>query len=105
MRTIGLIGGTSWYSTIDYYRVINQTMNDRLGGNTSAKIFLYSVNFEEIALLSQQQDWDAIGEILLTAARNLELAGAQCLLLCANTMHYVRRLFRPASRSPYCTLP
>src|SRR5687768_16576598 len=87
MRTIGLIGGTSWYSTIDYYRVINQTMNDRLGDNTSAKIFLYSVNFEEIALLSQKQDWDAIGEILLTAARNLELAGAQCLLLCANTMH------------------
>ncbi|MES2890407.1 MAG: aspartate/glutamate racemase family protein [Bacteroidota bacterium] len=87
MRTIGMIGGTSWFSTIDYYRVINQQMNDRLGGNASAKILLYSVNFEEIAVLSRQEDWEAVGEILLIAARNLELAGAQCLLLCANTMH------------------
>lgn len=87
MKTIGLIGGTSWYSTIDYYRVINDTMNQRLGGNASAKILLYSVNFEEIVTLSVKEDWDAIAAILITAARKLEIAGAECLLLCANTMH------------------
>jgi aspartate racemase len=87
MRTIGLIGGTSWYSTIDYYRVINETVNQRLGNNASAKILLYSVNFEEIASLSVKEDWDAIASILIIAARKLEVAGAECLLLCANTMH------------------
>ncbi len=89
MKTIGLIGGTSWVSTIDYYRIINQTVNDRLGNNNSAKILLYSVNFEEIAVFTRQGDWKAIEKILSTAAKNLEGAGADCMLLCANTMHII----------------
>ena len=89
MKTIGLIGGTSWVSTIDYYRIINQTVNDRLGNNSSAKILLYSVNFEEIAIFTREGNWKAIENILSTAAKNLEVAGADCMLLCANTMHII----------------
>ena len=89
MKTIGLIGGTSWYSTVDYYRSINETVNKRLGSNTSAKILLYSVNFEEIVTLTKQDNWAGIENILSTAAKKLEIAGADCMLLCANTMHIV----------------
>ena len=89
MKTIGLIGGTSWYSTVDYYRVINETVNRRLGSNASAKILLYSVNFEEIVTLTKQDNWAGIENILSTAAKKLEMAGADCMLLCANTMHIV----------------
>lgn len=89
MKTIGLIGGTSWVSTIDYYRIINETVNQRLGGNASAKILLYSVNFEEIATYTKQGNWDAIENIITTAAKNIEKAGADCILLCANTMHLI----------------
>ena len=87
MKTIGLIGGTSWYSTIDYYRIINETVNKRSGNNSSAKILLYSVDFGEIVVLTEKGDWEAIAKILCTAAQKLELAGADCILLCANTMH------------------
>lgn len=89
MNTIGLIGGTSWFSTIDYYRIINETVNKRLGNNASAKILLYSVNFDEIVTLTKNNDWDGIAEIMKEAAINLELAGADCMLLCANTMHII----------------
>ena len=89
MNTIGLIGGTSWFSTIDYYRIINETVNKRLGNNASAKILLYSVNFDEIVTLTKSNDWDGIAEIMIEAAKNLESAGADCMLLCANTMHII----------------
>lgn len=89
MKTIGLIGGTSWFSTIDYYRIINETVNSRVGNNASAKILLYSVNFEEIVTLTKQSDWTGIAAIMSKAAINLELAGADCMLLCANTMHII----------------
>lgn len=87
MKTIGLIGGTSWHSTIDYYRIINETVNARAGNNSSAKILLYSVDFEEIVILTRQLDWPGIAKIISAAAVKLENAGADCLLLCANTMH------------------
>ncbi|MEO6722931.1 MAG: aspartate/glutamate racemase family protein [Ferruginibacter sp.] len=87
MKIIGLIGGTSWYSTIDYYRYINEGINQRLGGHASAKILLYSVNFSEIVPLTVKGDWDGIADIIIDAAKRLELAGADCVLLCANTMH------------------
>jgi aspartate racemase len=87
MKTIGMIGGTSWVSTIDYYRYINTMTNERLGRLNSAKIILYSVNFEEMKQLADAGRWDKFGEILSDAAHRLELAGAECLLLCANTMH------------------
>ena len=89
MKTIGLIGGTSWFSTIDYYRIFNETVNKRLGNNSSAKILLYSVNFDEIVTLTKNNDWEGIGVIMSTAAKNLELAGADCMLLGANTMHII----------------
>ena len=89
MKTIGLIGGTSWFSTIDYYRIINETVNKRLGNNASAKILLYSVNFDEIVILTKNNDWEGIADVMQKAAKNLQLAGADCMLLCANTMHII----------------
>jgi aspartate racemase len=89
MKTIGLVGGTSWVSTIDYYRIINSTVNKRLGGNESARIILHSVNYGEIVSLTHQGRWDDITTIISTAARHAEKAGAECVLLCANTMHQV----------------
>ncbi|MFV3305478.1 aspartate/glutamate racemase family protein [Pseudomonas sp. NY15181] len=89
MKTIGLIGGMSWESTIPYYRQINQTIKERLGGLHSAKIVLYSVDFHEIERLQHTGDWDAAGALLADAARSLRAAGAEFLVLCTNTMHKV----------------
>lgn len=89
MKTIGLIGGMSWESTIPYYRQINETIKERLGGLHSAKIVLYSVDFHEIERLQHAGNWDAAGAILADAARSLEAAGAAFLVLCTNTMHKV----------------
>lgn len=89
MRTIGMVGGTTWHSTIDYYRIINQQMNLLPGGNDSAPLILYSVNYGEIKKLTEEGNWKKIAEILGNAARSVEQAGAECLLLGANTMHQV----------------
>ncbi|WP_416311220.1 aspartate/glutamate racemase family protein [Pseudomonas sp. W03] len=89
MKTIGLIGGMSWESTIPYYRQINQTIKERLGGLHSAKIVLFSVDFHEIERLQHAGDWDAAGALLAGAARSLRAAGADFLVLCTNTMHKV----------------
>ena len=89
MKTIGLIGGTTWISTIDYYRNINQLVNERLGGLNSAKILLYSLNFEEFKPPSDPADWKRNADILSEISQNLQDAGADCILLCANTMHLV----------------
>jgi len=89
MKTIGLIGGMSWESTIPYYRQINQSIKERLGGLHSAKIVLYSVDFHEIERLQHAGDWDAAGVLLADAARSLQAAGADFLVLCTNTMHKV----------------
>ena len=89
MKTIGLIGGMSWESTALYYEWLNNGIKNRLGGLHSARIALYSVNFEEIEKLQHQGDWDALGNILANAARNVEAGGADFLLICTNTMHKV----------------
>ena len=89
MKVIGLLGGMSWESTIPYYRLINETVKDRLGGFHSAKIILYSVDFHEFEQLQHSGDWGKGGELLAAAARALELAGADFLVLCTNTMHKV----------------
>jgi len=89
MKTIGLIGGMSWESTIPYYRHINETVRDRLGGLHSARILLYSVDFHEIERLQHLGDWEAAGTALASAARALTVAGADFLVLCTNTMHKV----------------
>lgn len=89
MKTIGLIGGMSWESTIPYYRLINEAIKERLGGLHSAKIVLYSVDFHEIEQLQRTDDWATAGDQLAVAARKLEAAGADFLVLCTNTMHKV----------------
>ncbi|MEO7309711.1 MAG: aspartate/glutamate racemase family protein [Chitinophagaceae bacterium] len=89
MKTIGLIGGLSWHSTIDYYRVLNETVGALEGGVSSAKILMYSVNFAEIKALTFNDDWDGISRIICDIAKKLEAAGADCLLLGANTMHKI----------------
>lgn len=87
MKTIGLIGGTTWVSTVDYYRIINQEVNRRLGGVNSAKLILRSLNFQDVLDTQIRKDDEALKDILLEAAFSLKKAGADALLLCANTMH------------------
>jgi aspartate racemase len=100
MKTIGLIGGMSWESTVPYYREINQTVKARLGGLHSAKLILYSVDFHDVEQLQHAGQWDAAGELLATAARALEVAGAEFLVLCTNTMHKVAPAIEAAVRIP-----
>jgi len=87
MKTIGLIGGLTWLSTIDYYRLLNQMVNEKLGGVSSAKILMCSVEFAEIKRLTESNDWDGLANIISSAAQRLETAGADCILIGANTMH------------------
>jgi aspartate racemase len=89
MKTIGLIGGMSWESTIPYYQTINRVVGQRLGGLHSAKLALYSVDFDEIEKLQHAGRWEASGEILAEAARAVRRAGADFVVLCTNTMHKV----------------
>lgn len=89
MKTIGLIGGMSWESTAEYYRIINETVRDRLGGLHSGKIAMVSVDFAEIEAMQMAGDWDRAGEVLAEAARQVEAAGADFVLICTNTMHKV----------------
>jgi aspartate racemase len=100
MKTLGLIGGMSWESTVPYYRLINEAIKARLGGLHSAKLVLYSVDFDEIAQLQHAGDWDAAGRVLVDAARRLEAAGAQGLVICANTMHLVAPAIQAAVQLP-----
>ncbi|MBX7452194.1 aspartate/glutamate racemase family protein [Mycolicibacterium sp. 3033] len=89
MRTLGLIGGMSWVSTAHYYRVINELVAERLGGLHSARVILASVDFAEIEALKVAGDWDGVASRLASEARRLQDAGADALVLCTNTMHYV----------------
>ncbi len=87
MKTIGLLGGMSWESSIEYYRIINQSVRKELGGVHSAKIVLVSLDFAEIEELQMKGDWEAATRILIQAAQELERAGADFFLICTNTMH------------------
>lgn len=87
MKTIGLIGGMSWESSALYYRIINEEVKARLGDLHSAKCILYSVDFEEIEIFQRNAEWEKAGNVLVQAARSLEAAGADFILLCTNTMH------------------
>ncbi len=89
MKTIGLIGGMSWESTIPYYSIINEEVRKVIGGLHSAKILLYSVDFDEIERCQSSGNWEKSGDILGDAAVRLEKAGADCIVICANTMHKV----------------
>ena len=87
MKTIGIIGGLTWVSTLDYYRLFNEMVNEKLGGSEAAEVILFSVNFGEIKRLTEAGDWKAIEQIIVSAAIKLENAGAACILIGANTMH------------------
>lgn len=87
MKTIGLIGGMSWESSIEYYRIINETTKAKLGGLHSAKSMMYSVDFAEVESLQHQARWDEAAKMLIDAAKNLENGGADFVVLCTNTMH------------------
>jgi len=100
MKTLGLLGGMSWESTLPYYRLINQGVSAALGGLHSANIVLYSVDFAEIARLQAEGQWRQAGDILAQKALALEQAGAQGIVLCTNTMHKVADIIEQA-----CALP
>lgn len=89
MKKIGLIGGLTWVSTIEYYRLLNQLVNEKLGGSEAAEVIIYSVNFGEIKKFTEANDWENISKIICAAAKELEKAGADCVLLGANTMHKI----------------
>lgn len=89
MKTIGLIGGMSFDSTIEYYRIINSEIRERLGGNSSAKIILHSMNFQDIVEMQFNGDWEKLGNLLSEAAVNLQKSGADFILICTNLMHKV----------------
>jgi len=100
MKTIGLLGGMSWESTLLYYRLINERVKARLGGLHSARLVLYSLDFDEIERLQHAGRWDEAGAIVAAAARSLELAGADFLVLCTNTMHKVAPEIEAVVRIP-----
>ncbi|MDT8990885.1 aspartate/glutamate racemase family protein [Curvibacter sp. APW13] len=100
MKTIGLIGGMSWESTVPYYRAINETIKQQLGGLHSAKLVLVSVDFAEIEHLQKVGDWDTAGQLLAAAAQSLQRAGADFVVLCTNTMHKVAAAIEAAVSIP-----
>jgi aspartate racemase len=89
MQTIGLIGGMSWHSTVEYYRVINELVAERLGGHASARVTLQSLNFAEVRACQLEGDWARAGRLLAEAARDCERSGADLVLICTNLMHRV----------------
>lgn len=100
MKTIGLVGGLTWFSSIDYYRYMNQLVNEKLGGDEAARVILNSVNYGEIKRLTQSGRWDQIANVIGEAARQTEKAGANCILLGANTMHHIAEQVQAAVNIP-----
>lgn len=100
MKTIGMLGGMSWESTASYYKLINEGVRERLGGLHSAKICMYSVDFEEIEKLQHRGNWGAAGKILSDAAGRIQAGGADFLIICTNTMHKVASQIEEAVSIP-----
>lgn len=100
MKTLGLIGGLSWFSTSVYYRTINQLTNERLGGAHSAELLLYSVDFNDFKTLQEKDDWEQIESMLSGIALRLENAGADCIVICSNTPHLVADGIREKIKIP-----
>jgi aspartate racemase len=88
MKTIGMIGGLTWVSSLEYYRLFNEQAAERQGGDNVAQLIMYSVNFGKIKELTMKEDWAGISSILCDAAKRLEMAGAECIVIGANTMHF-----------------
>jgi aspartate racemase len=100
MKTIGIIGGITWLSSADYYRLLNQMVNERLGGVHAASIVLISLNFNDIKTLTEAGDWDGIALKMCETARKLEQAGAHCIMIGANTMHKIAATVQAAVNIP-----
>jgi aspartate racemase len=100
MKTIGLIGGMSWESTVPYYRLINEAVKEKLGGLHSAKLVLVSIDFHEAEQAMHAGDWKTCGEILTNAVRSLHAAGAECVVLCTNTAHKLTAVVEAATPLP-----
>jgi aspartate racemase len=100
MKTIGLIGGMSWESSAKYYRIMNQNVQERLGGLHSAQCMLYSFDFQEIEQLQHQGKWEQLTELMIRAAQRLEGAGAELLIICTNTMHKMAEEVQSSVRIP-----
>jgi aspartate racemase len=101
MKTIGLIGGMSWESSVEYYRLINASVKERLGGFHSAKCVMISVDFAEIEELQREKRWAESAQLLSVAAQNLERAGAELVVLCTNTMHKVAAEIQAGIQAPF----
>lgn len=101
MKTIGLIGGMSWESSAEYYRLINQRMKEKLGGHNNARSLMVTVNFHEIEALQHDGQWDRLGGMMQDAARQLERGGADFIMLCTNTMHKVSPQIEAAVSIPF----
>ena len=101
MRTIGLIGGMSWESSAEYYRLINQQVRDQLGPLRSARLLMYSVDFGPVEQAQHAGRWDEAARILIDAAQRLQDGGAECLVLCTNTMHKVAGQIQAATAVPF----
>lgn len=101
MRVIGVLGGMSWESTQSYYQALNQEINQALGGFHSAQIVMVSIDFAEIETLQKTGDWHTAGELLASASKRIEKAGAECLLLATNTMHKVAPAIEAAIQIPF----
>lgn len=104
MKTIGLLGGMSWESTVEYYRLANELVRDQLGGLHSAKILMHSVDFAEIEAMQVEGHWDDAGALLAEAAERLQGAGADLIVLCTNTMHKVAAPIEAAVSVPFVHL-
>jgi aspartate racemase len=100
MKTIGLIGGMTWHSTADYYRFINEGVQKRLGGNASARLVLWSMEFAEIEAFQETDNWERMTDLMVDAARRVEAAGAECVVVCANTMHRTAEAIEAAVKIP-----
>jgi aspartate racemase len=100
MKTIGMIGGMSWESSLEYYRIVNETIKEELGGFHSAQCVLYSVNFEEVEKLQHQGDWESLTRLMIDAAQRVKKAGADFLIICTNTMHKMADEVQDATRIP-----
>jgi aspartate racemase len=101
MKTIGLIGGMSCQSSAEYYRIINETVQARLGGHHNVRSLMLTVDFDEIETLQHQGEWDRIAQIMQQAARQLEAGGAECIVLCTNTVHRVATAIEAAVKLPF----
>lgn len=101
MKKIGLIGGMSWESSLEYYRIINQKIRRELGGYHSCRSVMESVDFAEIEALQHKNDWESLNTLMAEAAKNLEKAGADLILLCTNTMHLCSESIIANTRTPF----